>query len=629
VPRRNPRPGLETRHPGARSVFAPLPVWWFAIAIVAAGAWAYANSFDGPFVFDDVPGILENPSIHSLWPPSQWFAAPPGSTPSGRPVLNLSLALNYAFGGYDVWGYHAVNLALHLASALVLFGVVRRTLLSERMRERCGSMATIAAFASALMWVVHPLTTESVTYVIQRGEALAALCLLLTLYLPPAGAVAACAIGMGSKETMIVAPILVILWDHVFRPGGARRWRFYLALFATTIVVFAPMLSETQGRTAVARAVAGGGPWTPRTYLLTQTGAIAHYLEQAFLPRPLVFDYYGWPRAISVADVWPQALFIATLAALSIWGVIRRSPAGFAGAAFFLLLAPTSSLLPIPTEIVAEHRMYLPLAAVIAFVGMLTLPIFRQPVRRVGATLFVVYLVYQAAAMTRERNLDYRSDMALWEDTVRRRPDNARARLNYAIDLMRAGRAAEAEAQMRNALTLDMDAGTRAQALLQLGAALSAQGQLDAGIQAIEQGLQIDPALPDADGILGQAYADQGKDALAVTHLLRAIEDKGRQHREITLQRTAWLLATSRDPAVRDGARAAALAEEAIALTGGNQAVFFETLAAARAEQGRVADAVAAMDRALALTRAKGDAQTTSLYERQRAFYAAGGRVAK
>lgn len=609
------------------------------ILLASGGAWAYANSYGGVFVFDDVPGIVNNPSIRSLWPPAQWFAAPPGSTPSGRPVLNLTLALNYAIGGLDVAGYHVLGLAIHIAAGLALFGVVRQTLLSPRLRERFAAATNLLAFAVALIWIVHPLNTEAVSYIVQRGESLAGLFLLLTLYCAIRGwtwaAVAACALGMVSKETMIVAPAIVALWDHFFREGGARRWRRYAGLTATLAIVLLPMLSETQGRTVVSRLLgftpkAGGDLWTPWSYLWTQAGVIVHYVRLAFWPSPLVFDYYDWTPAHSPFDVLPQAVLITALVALTVAAVARRWPAGFAGAVFFLTLAPTSSLLPIPTEVAAEHRMYVPLAAVIALTlaGAFALlrPLAPLPRLRALFAIVVFFLFIQAGKVTRARNLDYASDAALWGDTVAKRPGNARARINYAIDLMAANRYADAESQMRAALPLQMDTETRGQAHLQLGSALAAQGRTDEGIAAVQQALSIDPSNKDADVILGQAYADQGKDAAAARHFLRALERQPDQ--VVLLKRVSWLLATSRDPAARDGVRAASLAERAVRVTSGQDPVAYESLAAAYAELGRPADAVAAIDRALALTRARADAQTSSHYERQRAFYAAGGRVA-
>jgi hypothetical protein len=491
---------------------------------VAAGVWAYANSFHGPFVFDDVPGIVQNPSIQSPWSPAQWFAAPPGSTPSGRPVLNCTLGLNHALGGLDVIGYHVLNLAVHLAAGLALFGVLRRTLMSDRLRARFGAVATPLAFAVALVWIAHPLTTEAVTYVVQRGESLEGAFLLLTLYCAIRGwtwaAVAACALGLGSKETMIVAPAVVVLWDYTFREEGARRWRLYGALAATLIVVLLPMLSETQGRTAVSRllgrtARATGDTWTPWSYLWTQAGVIAHYMSLAFKPWPLVFDYYDWPAAHSPADVLPQAGLLVALAGLTVVAIVKRHPLGFAGAWFFLTLAPSSSLLPIPTEIAAEHRMYAPLAALIAIAVVMLFVLLRawtirgspgrQTPRVAGQIVFGATVLFLGlAALTRARNRDYRSDEALWHDTVVKRPANARARIYYGLDLMRSNRYAAAESQMRAALPLPMNPSVRAQVYLQLGSAVAAQGRFDEAIASLERAREIDPSLETAGVMIAE-----------------------------------------------------------------------------------------------------------------------------
>ena len=149
------------------------------------GAAAYASSFDGIFVFDDEPSIADNPNVRSLRPLTRAMAAPPDTTVSGRPIASLTFAINYALAPgdrRDLRGYHAVNLSIHILAALALFGVARRTLVSTRMRERFGAAATPLAFATALIWLVHPLQTGSVTYIVQRVESLMGLFYLLTLY---------------------------------------------------------------------------------------------------------------------------------------------------------------------------------------------------------------------------------------------------------------------------------------------------------------------------------------------------------------------------------------------------------------------------------------------------------------
>ena len=152
-----------------------------ALLIVAALA-AWANSFRGPFIFDDLPAIVENTTIRTLALPDALAPPHTGQPANGRPLVNFSFALNWAVGGADVRGYHVLNLAIHALAALALFGVVRRTLRSRPLAAKFAADATPLAFALAALWMLHPLQTESVTYIAQRAESLAGLCLLLTLY---------------------------------------------------------------------------------------------------------------------------------------------------------------------------------------------------------------------------------------------------------------------------------------------------------------------------------------------------------------------------------------------------------------------------------------------------------------
>jgi len=163
---------------------------WSPYILVAVAVIAYSNTFRAPFIFDDYNAIVDNPHVRSLWPPWNAMVAPRHSSVDGRPVVALSLAVNYAVSGRNPWSYHAFNLAVHITNALLLFGILRRT------RDELALPVT-------LIWTAHPLLTEGVTYVTQRTELLMAMFLLLTLYcvirdwkLP---AVIACALGMGCK----------------------------------------------------------------------------------------------------------------------------------------------------------------------------------------------------------------------------------------------------------------------------------------------------------------------------------------------------------------------------------------------------------------------------------------------
>ncbi|NQU10155.1 tetratricopeptide repeat protein, partial [bacterium] len=147
-------------HPNRRIPWRRLGPWLLVLVVFLA----YANSLSAPFLFDDVAAIVENPTIRQLWPPPGPLRTPPGSAACGRPVVNVTLAVNYALGGLQVRGYRLVNTGLHALAACLLFGLVRRTLSGPRLGPRWGHDARSLALALAAIWAVHPLQTSTVTY---------------------------------------------------------------------------------------------------------------------------------------------------------------------------------------------------------------------------------------------------------------------------------------------------------------------------------------------------------------------------------------------------------------------------------------------------------------------------------
>src|SRR5258708_39544896 len=151
------------------------------LVILLAGARVYANSLRGPFIFDDYPSIIKSPTIRSLSDIWQVLSPPQGGeTVGGRPFLNLSFAVNYAWTGANEWSWHVVNIAVHVLAGLCLFGIVRRTLAFSTPLEQQIRVATLPALAVALIWTVHPLATEPVTYIVQGAGSRPGVCLLLT-----------------------------------------------------------------------------------------------------------------------------------------------------------------------------------------------------------------------------------------------------------------------------------------------------------------------------------------------------------------------------------------------------------------------------------------------------------------
>jgi Flp pilus assembly protein TadD len=511
------------------------------VLIIAVGVWAYHDSFQGPFIFDDVPSILDNPHIRHLWPLREAMSAPLDRTVTGRPVVCLTLALNYALGGLNVWGYHAFNLTVHLLAALVLFGILRRTFEGAKLRDRFGTAAVWLAAAIALIWEVHPLQTESVTYIVQRTESLMGLFLLLTLYCTLRGsrssrarvwylaAVVSCALGTGSKEVMVGAPLIVLLYDRVFLAASFRQlWQrrigLYVGLAATWVI-----LGVLVARTIHHHSMTGFGfqSLTPWAYLRTEAGVIVYYLRLCFWPRPLVIDYFDWPIASSLKDGLASGVVVVGLLGATVWAFRRQAWLGFLGAWFFLILGPTSSILPSAGEVAAERRMYLPLAAVVtmAVVGAFALGkgLWNKQQGVVLGCVAGGSVVVLFTFLTIQRNQDYKSALTIWRDTVEKRPNNPRAHNNLGNALLRTGTIGEAIAHYEQALRLKPD---YAEAHNALGFALAQTGRIEDAIAHFEQALRIKPDDANAHSNLGTALGQTGRMPEAMEHLEQALRLK-------------------------------------------------------------------------------------------------------
>jgi len=532
------------------------------VGIMLAALAAYHNSFSGAFIFDDIPGIVDNTTIRHFG-----TALSPihntGSSVDGRPVVNFSLAMNYAVGGLRVWGYHAVNLAIHIMAGLTLFGIVRRTLASRLATQRSEisnlrfeiSEATSLAFAVAVIWTVHPLQTEAVDFVVERNELLMGLFYLLTLYcfirgvekrsqesgirsqesgirsqekrsgfrplasnLWPLASVCSCLLGMASKEVMASAPLIVLLYDRTFVAGTFRevwrqRWRLYLGL-GSTWVLLAYLMMGTNQRGGACGFGLGVAWWE---YALKQCQAIVHYLWLSFWPHPLIFDY-GTDVVKHFVAVLPQALILILLVAGTLVGLWRWPIVGFIGAWFFAILAPSSSVVPITLQTMAEHRMYLPLAAVVVLIvwGLH---------RLLGRRSFPVLLALAAVSgwLTHQRNETYRTEERIWRDTAARRPGNARAHYNLGTTLMEPNRSKEAIAEYETALQLKPD---YVEAHINLGSLLFAEGHTAEAIAHYEEALRLSPDSPDAHSDLGNALNVEGRTAEAIAQCEEALRLK-------------------------------------------------------------------------------------------------------
>lgn len=493
----------------------------FGVAIAVGVLIAYANSLSGPIVFDDYATIIENASIRK-WSDLKTILLVPSHLPvGGRPFANLTFALNYALGGTKVDGYHLVNLLIHIGAALALYGVLRRTF----ARRNLGQPSALAAFATA-GWALHPLQTASVTYLSQRTESLMGLCYVLTLYsfirateCSPRFwlvlSVTACALGMAAKESMATAPFVVLLYDRIFvapsiKYALCRRRYYYILLGATWLQLG---VSFTSG--LVERGVGYGLGVTWWRYALTECKVIWLYLKLAVWPHPLIFDY-GTTSEPVLSSTLPFALAILLLLGAAGFAVRRAPGIGFAAMTFFLLLAPTSSIVPLPLQPIAENRMYLPLAPLCALAALtIGESLGRRGMAIAGAALLGF------VGLTASRNQVFRSEFTLWADNIVKRPQNPRGYDNYALALCRANQAEAAIPYLKHALALNPGS---APTTALLGNTYLQLDRLDDAATCYARAIRLNPALVSARNNLGVALMRSGHPREAIAQYEAALQ---------------------------------------------------------------------------------------------------------
>jgi len=505
---------IQTTHTASLSRLPAHPLIHIA-CILLCGLLAYANTFSVPFVFDDNGSIVENYLIKdpaNLWPPSgmRWFGL-------------LSFALNYAAGGLQVSGYHYANLAIHLAAALLVYRLVVLTFRTpffpagERTATH-GQAERLTALAAAFIFVSHPIQTQAVTYIVQRFASLATLLFLASLvcYVQArlshvrdgdsraergrhtlawmAAALVSAVLAMLTKEIAFTLPVVILLYELAFLPRRPliERLRFLIPMLLTLLII--PCYLSGSGSGGLSAASRATTEISRHDYLLTQSRVVVTYLRLLVLPIDQMIDYDypifrdAFDPSVILSILLLSALLLASTLLLIKAGSGKIPPeariAGFGGLWFFITLTVESSVIPI-TDVIFEHRLYLPSAGMFMAVAATgSIAVQRLGVRFPGSTgrisAILACLLVALPIATHFRNDVWRSEIALWEDVAHKSPGNARARAIIGTKLIEAGKIDQAIEHFQAALRIKPD---YADATICLGNAFMARGMLDEAYQ--------------------------------------------------------------------------------------------------------------------------------------------------
>lgn len=513
--------------------------WLERAGVVLATVLAYSNTFDVPFQFDDY-GLLANAALEDLsllWPPAgpRWLG-------------DLTFALNHRAGGWSPRGYHLVNVAVHAANALLVHALAATALATPGARrvDPGPLLRRFLPLVAALLFALHPLATQAVTYVVQRYASLATLFFVasIVLYLRArltldgeggrasrrgwtlyVLSVIAAAAAMKTKQIAFTLPAVAAILDLVLLGGRPRSRLLLLAPLALAALLVplahlgAPADAWAPTATAETQAVSR---WD---YLLTQARVVTSYLRLLVYPAGQNFDHdVALSRSLLEPRVLASAALLAAIALGAAWllAAARRSGRGpgllvFAGTAwFFVTLSVESTVIPI-RDLMVEHRTYLPLAgAALGIAAGLLWIAGRVPGRAPPAARCAVVLLLTAAPLgvaAHARNAVYRDELTLWSDVVAKSPAKARGHNYLGIAYGERGRADEAMAEFRAALALQP---VYPDAAMNLGTMHRERGDYAEALRLFERAVRMDPKLAAARNNLGGMYelAGRGEEAL-------------------------------------------------------------------------------------------------------------------
>lgn len=497
----------------------------------------YMNTLTGPFVFDDRPQIAENPYIRlTRLSVSDLKEVVVKSRSPRRPVANITLALNYYIHRYNVVGYHVVNILIHIACGLFLYLLFKSTVNLPELRRRYTVNKWVPLLA-AVLWMVHPVQTQSVSYIVQRMNSMAAMFYVLSLLLYVrfrsasrkkikgvllSGCILGGLLSLGTKEIAATLPFFIFSYEWFFLQNLSLKWLQRRAPALAALGVFFIVLAFVYlGPTPLESLKGGytGRDFTLSQRLLTQARVVVFYMSLLLWPHPQRLNLaHDFPLSVSLLQPPSTIVCLLIISGLLFAAVYfaRRNPLfSFCTIWFFGNLIIESSVVAL--ELVFEHRTYLPSMLVI-FLAVIGVFRFIRPQWLAVGLLCVAAAV--GSVWTYQRNSVWADDVTLWRDCVKKSPAKARAYTNLGSALARRGNFEEAAGNYQKALALKPD---DAQPHFSLGIILAKQGKLTDGMYHFRKAVQIDPLNAKAQNNLGAALLVGGHLNDAIDHLQTAL----------------------------------------------------------------------------------------------------------
>jgi len=518
--------------------------------IVTVGLLAFRSSFSVPFVFDDIQNIVGNPFIKELSNFSQ-----PSAFLGNRPVPLLSFALNYHFHGLQVTGYHVINLAIHLANALLVYClvvVVFRIQASDQLRP--ASTPHLYACAASLLFVSHPLQTGAVTYIVQRSTLLATFFYLvsISLYLVARSSTSdgstrgwagfricytvsllSCLMAMKCKEIAFTIPVTITLAEFMFISSPLRaRIRHLLPFIITLAVIPLSLLLMVSPSGSILGQFQQSSTIPRPDYLLTQFRVVLTYLRLLVLPVGQNIDY-DFPVLSSFFQlpVMASFLFHVTVVSAAAWLATvpkDRNPLArfisFGVVWFYVTLIVESSIIPLD-DVIFEHRMYLPsvgfFLACVTTAGILKKRWGQRRAIANGAWFLLGGIVITFAIATYQRNKVWQSNMSIWRDAARKSPLKSRPHYNLGYFLAESGDLHAAIREFQAAVRLDPN---NSPARNNLGIAYVQTGNIPAALREFREAVIVDRSNATAHFNLGYLLAEQGQPKAAINELQKGLQ---------------------------------------------------------------------------------------------------------